>query len=811
MGFDQYPEPANAVGLSYASGCEERKLLKAAIIELENTITQIPSIINGERIYTNQKSQQTNPWSRHGAPVAEYHEVDAETITTTAIPGALEARKKWANTPFMDRAAIYRTAAKLVESPKYRWKLLAATMLGQGKTCGQAEGDCITEVIDTLNFHVYFAAQLYQQQPPKQFETSTSRLDYRALEGFLLAISPFNFTALGAHVAFTPVLLGNVVLWKPSPMAVLSNYLLYQILEEAGLPSGVVQFLPLVDPSRVVAPAIESPHFAGLHYTGSSAVLRSLVTQIGVNTNVYRNLPRVVGESGGKNFHLVHKSCREDVGWIASAAVRSAFEFQGQKCSALSRLYVPRSMWEEGELRNALVREAAKMTHGDDVKQLHHPLGPLVSEASFDRFQQFVQSAKTNGHELIYGGNVDGSKGFFVQPTIFEYKPSPTQGSDADLLTKEVFGPLFAVHVYNDSTPTAFEDVCALIDTTSEYGLAGSVFARDRAAVRIADELLRDSVGMFCINDKSTGAIIGAHPFGGARSSGTNDKANSVNVLLRFSSIRCVKDSFVKDTSYTVKRLICTVGTSPSIQRVQDALSKDAPQLTVLTQEDNVRAVNEADVVLLAFKPIKRSTVFSAPGFKEALRGKVVLSIMAGITTAELTRLASGQGEEIKSNSEPLQSVRAMPNMAAKIRQAVTLYTPGPGTTKENIAIADWVFHQIGEAQQIPESSFDICAVLVGCAGSLLLLAIDGLLDAAVAEGVKRPEVQNLVVNSAIGMMKLVPEAGEHPGVLREKIASPGGCSIRALLELERLSVRSAFTTAILAAAERSKGMSSTR
>ncbi|KAJ5477644.1 hypothetical protein N7530_003153 [Penicillium desertorum] len=537
----QYPEPANADGLSYEPGSEERKLLKAALAETESTVANIPSVINGERIYTCHKSKQVNPWNRYGAPLSEYHEVDAETIKTKAIPGALQARKEWANMSFKDRAAIYRRAANLVVSPKYRWKLLAATMIGQGKTCGQAEGDCITEVIDTLNFHVHFCAQMYQQQPPKQFESSSSRIDYRPLEGFVLAISPFNFTALGAHIAFTPALLGNVILWKPSPLAVLSNYILYEIMEEAGLPKGVIQFLPVADPRTVVEPALANPQFASLHYTGSSAVLRTLSAQIGANTNIYKSFPRIVGESGGKNFHLVHNSCKDDVDWIASAAVRSAYEFQGQKCSALSRIYVPKSMWEQGALRSALIREAAKMTHGDDVKQLHHPLGPLSSEASFERFQRFVQCAKDDGHELVYGGSTDGCKGFFVQPAIFKTKES-ADSPESDLMNKELFGPLFAVQTYDDS---GFEDVCELIDRTSEYALAGSVFARDRQAIQIADEKLRDSVGMFCINDKSTGAVIGAHPFGGARSSGTNDKANSVNVLLRFSSLRCVKDSYV--------------------------------------------------------------------------------------------------------------------------------------------------------------------------------------------------------------------------------------------------------------------------
>ncbi|KAL3496055.1 ALDH-like protein [Aspergillus germanicus] len=813
MAAAQYPEPANADGLSYAPSTPERAHLLAALTTLEKTTTPIPTIINGERIYSGQVHPQTNPWNHSARALAEYHSVSSETITAHAIPSALVTRRKWANTPFAHRAAIYRRAAQLVQSPKYRYRLMAATMLGQGKTVAQAEGDCIAEVVDTLDFHVYFAAQMYAQQPIKQLApASSSKLDYRALEGFILAISPFNFTALGAHIAFTPAILGNVVLWKPSPMAVLSNYILYEILEEAGLPRGVVQFLPLADPNVVVDAALGSPDFAGLHYTGSSGVLRSLCARIGANTPVYKTFPRVVGESGGKNFHLVHKSCssREDIAWVARAAVRSAFEFQGQKCSALSRLYVPKSLWEkegEGEksLKRVLLNEAAKFTYGRGVKELDHSLGPIVSKAAFTRFQEFVREAKDEGHELLFGGVTEGSKGFFVQPTIFQLNPNTANPETSPLLTKELFGPLIAVQVYDDSLEASFADICDAIDHTSEYGLAGSVFARDREAIQIADSKLRDSVGMFCINDKSTGAVIGAHPFGGARSSGTNDKANSVNVLVRFSSIRTVKETY---------HLNATVGTASSKERIESALSEHSARLTVLTQEENVRAVQDADVILLVVKPIKREDVFSIPGFKEAIRGKIVISIMAGITTAEVARLIYGDDEHSTNNSDErvnLQAIRAMPNMAARIRSAVTLYTSTPATTPSTLAFTHWLFTQVGTAQFIPEKSFDICAVLVGCAGSLLLLAIDGLLDAAVAEGVRRPEVQDLVVNSAIGMMRLVSEAGDHPGVLREKIASPGGCSIRALLELERLGVRSAFTGAILKAAERSREMSGSR
>ncbi|KAK4501106.1 hypothetical protein PRZ48_006912 [Zasmidium cellare] len=540
------PEPENFDGYSYAPNSPERTLLASALADLETNPPQIPSIINGQRHFSGPSTPQTNPWN-HSSPVATYHSVTTEEITTQAIPGALAARQKWANTPFRHRAAIYKRAAKLVEG-KYRWRLMAATMLGQGKTCGQAEGDCIAEVIDTLNFHVYFCDQLYQQQPAKQSDAAYNTLDYRPLEGFVLAVSPFNFAALGAHIAFTPALLGNAVLWKPSPMAVLSNYILYEVMEEAGLPPGVIQFLPVEDPAVVVEPALKSRDFSGLHYTGSSTVLRSLWARIGANSNVYKTFPRIVGESGGKNFHPVHNSSAEDVDWIASAAVRSAFEFQGQKCSAMSLLFVPQSMWTKGDLKKAILRKAARFIHGDDVKQLHHPLGPIVSRAALERFRTTVASAKKEGHELLFRGNVDDSKGFFVQPAIFEVKSSdkPLQ---SDLITKELFGPLFSIHTYDDASPTGFTDICKTIDTISEYGLAGSIFAKDRDAVQTADRLLRESVGMFCINDKCTGAVIGAQPFGGARSSGTKDKANSVNVLLRFSSIRCVKDSFVSGSS----------------------------------------------------------------------------------------------------------------------------------------------------------------------------------------------------------------------------------------------------------------------
>ncbi|KAB8199247.1 Aldehyde/histidinol dehydrogenase [Aspergillus parasiticus] len=488
---------------SYEPGSEERKLLKAAPMEMKSIVTEIPSIINGERIRIGHKSPKRQPLGSIWRPFGRVR----SSGSGEGYPRCPRGDEKLGQ-HVIQRCAVYNKAEKLVESPKYRWTLMAASMIDQRKTCGQVEGDYIAEVIDILNFHVYSC----------QCDSSSSRLDYRPREGFVLAISPFNFTALGAHIAFMPALLGNVILWKSSPMTVLSNYLLYQIMKEAGIPTGIIQFLPIEYPTRVVEPAVASPHFAGLHYTGFLAVLRALCTQIGTNTNTYENFPRIVAESGGKNFHLMHDSCKDDVEWLASEAVCSAYKFQGQKCSALPR-----------DLKRALVREASKMTYSDDAKQLHHTFSPMILEAAFQRFEYM---------------------GFFVQPTVFELKQT-AKGLESDLMTKELFGPLSTVQIYDDASPTGFENVCDLIDSTSEYALAGSVFARHRMAVKIAHKKLQDSVEMFCINDKSTGTIIGAQPFGGARSSGTNDKANSMNVL-RFSSIRCVKDAYVSGSSSTL-------------------------------------------------------------------------------------------------------------------------------------------------------------------------------------------------------------------------------------------------------------------
>ncbi len=416
-------------------------------------------------------------------------------------------------------------------------------MLGQGKNAWQAEIDAAAELIDFFRFNVRFAEELYNQQPPLNSSGVWNRLEYRPLEGFVYAVSPFNFTAIGGNLPGAPALMGNVVIWKPSPSAVASNYLVHQILLEAGLPPGVIQFVP-GDAEEVTKTVLDHPLFAALHYTGSTAVFRKLYGQIaqGIVAGTYKGYPRIVGETGGKNFHLVHRSA--DVPNAVNNTIRGAFEFQGQKCSACSRAYVPASMWED--FRSLLVTEAQKLKIGPP-EELFNFIGPVIHEASFNKLSKVVEDAKNDdGLELVLGGTVDNSKGFFVHPTIYRTK-DPSHPN----MSTEFFGPILTIYVYDDSKASAFEDICKTVDQTSEYGLTGAVFAQDREAIRYAEEALRNSAGNFYINCKCTGAVVGQQAFGGARASGTNDKAGSVNVLSRFVSPRAMKEEFLSTASVT--------------------------------------------------------------------------------------------------------------------------------------------------------------------------------------------------------------------------------------------------------------------
>jgi 1-pyrroline-5-carboxylate dehydrogenase len=473
--------------------------------------------------------------------VAKYSNASASEVEQ-AINSALAAKPAWESLPFADRAAVFLKAADLI-STKYRYELIAATMLGQGKNAWQAEIDAAAELVDFLRFNVKYAEELYSQQPPFNSAGVWNRLECRALEGFVYAISPFNFTAIGGNLPGAPALMGNVVIWKPSPSAVASNYLIHQIFLEAGMPPGVIQFVP-GDAEEVTKAILAHPQFAALHYTGSTAVFRKLYGQIagGVAEGKYKGYPRIVGETGGKNFHLIHRSA--DVSNAVVNTIRGAFEYQGQKCSACSRAYVPASIWDK--FKSQIVSKTEKLKVGPP-EDFGNFIGAVIHEASFKKLSKVVDEAKNDKDlELLTGGKYDSSEGYFVHPTIYVAKTS----SHAYLET-EFFGPILTIYVYDDSLSTAFEDICQTVDQTSDYALTGSVFARDRAAIRYAEEALRNSAGNFYINCKSTGAVVGQQPFGGARASGTNDKAGSANLLSRFVSLRSIKEEFLSTGSVT--------------------------------------------------------------------------------------------------------------------------------------------------------------------------------------------------------------------------------------------------------------------
>ena len=483
---------------------------------------------------------QSNP-SSHSTPVATYSNASPSEVQQ-AIDSALAAKPAWESLPFADRAAVFLKAADLI-STKYRYELMAATILGQGKNAWQAEIDAAAELVDFLRFNVKYAEELYSQQPPFNSAGVWNRLEYRALEGFVYAISPFNFTAIGGNLPGAPALMGNVVIWKPSPSAVASNYLIHQIFLEAGMPPGVIQFVP-GDAEEVTKVVLGHPQFAALHYTGSTAVFRKLYGKIagGVAEGKYKGYPRIVGETGGKNFHLIHRSA--EISNAVVNTIRGAFEYQGQKCSACSRAYVPASIWNE--FKSQIVSETEKLKVGPP-EDFGNFIGAVIHEASFKKLSKVIDDAKNDKDlELITGGKYDASKGFFIHPTIYVAKTSSHPN-----LSTEFFGPILTIYVYDDSSLTAFEDICKTIDQTSEYGLTGSVFATDRAAVRYAEEALRNSAGNFYLNCKSTGAVVGQQPFGGGRASGTNDKAGSANLLSRFVSLRAIKEEFLSAGSVT--------------------------------------------------------------------------------------------------------------------------------------------------------------------------------------------------------------------------------------------------------------------
>lgn len=532
LGFSLVPAIDNEPLRAYASGSTDRKELERALKELQAEFpVKVPVVINGERIFGKTK-KQLNP-SNHKQVVCEFTLVDDHL--GCAIEGALEARLKWESMPFADRAAIFLKAADLL-SGKYRYKVMAATMLGQGKNIWQAEIDAACELIDFWRFNALYAQQIYQEQPPKHSKTTWNRVEYRSLEGFVLAVSPFNFTAIGGNLVSAPAIMGNVVIWKPSQKAVLSNYLVYQILEEAGLPKGVIQFCPGED-VEVVEKCLEHKYLAALHFTGSTSVFRNLYKKVAMNMQNYVSYPRMVGETGGKNMHFAH--CSADVDNLCLQTIRAAFEYQGQKCSACSRIYVPESI--ATKVKEKLIKLVSEIKVGN-VLDFANFVNPVIDQVAFDRISKFVENAVKTGATCLVQKKFDDSNGYFCSPVILE-----TLDPKHSIMTQEVFGPVLAMFVYKDSE---FEKTLKLADETSEFGLTCAFFAQDREAVVKATEMLRHSAGNFYINDKCTGAVVGQQPFGGARGSGTNDKAGSSQNLLRWTSVRTIKETFVGISSF---------------------------------------------------------------------------------------------------------------------------------------------------------------------------------------------------------------------------------------------------------------------
>ncbi|HCL79319.1 MAG TPA: 1-pyrroline-5-carboxylate dehydrogenase [Synergistaceae bacterium] len=523
-----YPEPKNEPVLEYRPGSGERRLLKVALDEVSSRCPDIPLIIGGREIRTGDRGDVVMPHD-HGHVLATYHKAGPAEVEL-AIEAALAAKERWAALPWEHRAAVMLRVAELV-STKYRFALSAATMMGQSKNVHQSEIDAVAETADFLRFNVWYASRLYGEQPGSE-TCCLNSMDYRPLEGFVYAVTPFNFTAIASNLVLAPLLMGNVVLWKPSTAALLSNYLLMTIYEEAGVPAGVVNFLP--GPGRVSsAVALRHRDFAGLHFTGSTEVFRAMWRTVGESMDRHRSFPRIVGETGGKDFAVVHPSA--DVLAVASAIVRGAFEYQGQKCSALSRCYIPAS------LRDEIVGQVGDMlgaVRTGDPRDFRNFVNAVIDEESYDRCMKAIAEAKASAEaRVLFGGEGDKSRGYFVEPTVIE-----TTNPRAPTMEEELFGPVLTLYVYDDED---FDGVLRLCDATSPYALTGAVFARDRQAIVHASDVLRNAAGNFYINDKPTGAVVGRQPFGGSRASGTNDKAGSILNLVRWTSPRAIKENLL--------------------------------------------------------------------------------------------------------------------------------------------------------------------------------------------------------------------------------------------------------------------------
>ena len=527
------PPPVNEPVLTYAPGTPERAELKKELESQSSTVVDIPLVIGGEEIRTGNTINVVMPHA-HSHVLATVHQAGADEVRQ-AVVAAAAAHREWSTTRWEDRAGIFLRAADLLAGP-WRQKMNAATMLGQSKTALQAEIDSACEIIDFFRFAAHFAERIYAMQPLSE-RGVWNRAEYRPLEGFIYAVTPFNFTAIGANLSGTPAMMGNTVVWKPGRTSMLSNYYVLKLLEEAGLPAGVINFVA-GDARLVTSELLTHTELAGIHFTGSTEVFNSFWETIGGNIGGYESYPRIVGETGGKNFIVAHPSAELDA--VKTAIIRGAFEYQGQKCSAASRAYVPVSLWKD--LEGPLVEETESLTMGDP-REFTNFLNAVIDQKAFDKITSYIDRArKSDDAEVIAGGAYDDSEGWFIRPTIIQAK-RPDYVSMCD----EIFGPVISIFVYDDAN---WSRTLRLVDSTSPYALTGAVFAKDSRAIREALDTLRNSAGNFYINDKPTGAVVGHQPFGGGRASGTNDKAGSMMNLLRWVSARSIKETFVPSLDY---------------------------------------------------------------------------------------------------------------------------------------------------------------------------------------------------------------------------------------------------------------------
>ncbi|NQV37863.1 MAG: L-glutamate gamma-semialdehyde dehydrogenase [Candidatus Marinimicrobia bacterium] len=528
------PKAVNEPIKSYGPGSPEKVSLKTKLAELSNTTIEIPLIINGKEVRTGNTANCVMPHN-HNHVLGTYH-LASEVEVHEAIRVSQKAWKEWSTTPWEHRVSVFKKMASLLQGP-YRDTLNAATMLNVSKNAYQAEIDSACELIDFYNFNAWYAEEIYEQQPPISPDGLWNTVQHRPLEGFVFAVTPFNFVSIAGNLPTAPVLMGNVALWKPASSAVYPTYFLMKMFKEAGLPDGVINFIP--GPGSKVGPiVINDPSFAGVHFTGSTAVFQNMWRTIGSNINTYKSYPRIVGETGGKDFCIAHESA--DTMGVITAMVRGSFEYQGQKCSALSRAYLPKTQWPE--LKKLLIDECSTIKMGD-VTDFSNFMNAVIDEAAFNTITGYIDYAKNaNDAEIIFGGGYDKTDGYFIEPTVIL-----TDNPKFKTMVEEIFGPVLTIFLYD---PKDWKETLDLVDSTSPYALTGCVFANDRYAIIEAADALTHAAGNFYINDKPTGAVVGQQPFGGGRASGTNDKAGSMSNLLRWVSQRTIKETFVPATDY---------------------------------------------------------------------------------------------------------------------------------------------------------------------------------------------------------------------------------------------------------------------